>query len=161
MTTAGWTWFVNAETPDEFGPTIFPAYDETESVDANATAPRWSRVKTNDATIAAGVATISMRQVNYQCNDNASDFDIVELCPEGDGTNTLYSSGVSVDVGTYVTRWWQHDYRFAWELGAELHLDMTTPGSYWLRGAAWAPPNGRSAPTKETPNYAFTLRPQI
>ena len=161
VSTSGWTWFVNAETPEEFGPSIFPAYDQTESVDANATAPRWSRVKTNDVTIAAGVAGIPMRQVDYQCRNNASDLDIVAPCDDEQETHNLYSSGVSVDVGTYLTRWWQHDYRFAWELGAELHLDMTTPGSYWLDGVDRAPPVGSDAPSVETPNYAFTLRPQV
>lgn len=167
VTTAAWAWFVNAEEGEDFGPTIFPAYDETESVEARVTAPRWSRVKTNDVTIAGGVATIPVRQVNYQCTDKLSDFDVVALCDYADveGTDpelrSLYSSGLSVDVGTYVTRWWQHDYRFAWELGAEVHLDMTTPGTYWLKGVDSAPPFNGTAPTSQTPTYAFTIRPQV
>ena len=161
VTTSAWTWFVNGE-QEKFGPSIFPAYDQTESVEARATAPRWSRVKSNDITIAAGVGTIPVRQVNFDCTDNATDFDIVALCnTDTNGTQSLYSSGLSIDVGSYVTRWWQHDYRFAWELGAELHLDMTTPGPYWLQDSPNAPPFGGTASTSETPVYPFTLRPQI
>ncbi len=166
VTTAAWTWFINGTTQEEFGPTIFPAYDETESVEARVTAPRWGRVKTNDITIAGGLASYPVRQVNYNCTSTATDFDIVALCEYSDDSAAtddvakLYSSGVSLDVGSYVTRWWQHDYRFAWEIGAEVHLDFTTPGVYWMKELESAPPLGQTATDATTPYYALALRPQ-
>ncbi|MED5370928.1 MAG: hypothetical protein VX899_07950 [Myxococcota bacterium] len=152
--TASWAWYVRGSAkPGRLGAPVFPAYSATESVEANAKAPRWARPKTTDINIVGGLGYFPYRQVNYFCSPNVQDLDVISPCASNQVLPPLYSDGLSIDFGVYATLWFQKDWRVAIETGPELRMDAVIPGA--SLSCNFVDCDG------DNPNYAFTMRPQL
>jgi hypothetical protein len=156
--TASWAWFVDSTRPDNFGPELFPAYNPTESVEAQAMAPRYKRARTTDINVVGGLGTFPYRLVNFDCVADPLDLDVVAPCQAGDNLQ-LYSSGLAMDMGVYATIWWGKSSRWALETGPEVRLDVVTPTEFWLCDRV-AGCNDVNDPFPN-PKYDWALRPQL
>ena len=154
--TAAWAWYVKGTSAQyRLGPQVSPAFTATESVEANAKAPRWRRPNTTDLNLVSGVGYFPYRNVSYFCSPSVLDLDVVAPCIPDQALPDLYSDGISMDFAMYATVWFQKDLRLAIETGPEIRLDAVTPGS------TFGCDRFINDCGPDNPNFAWALRPQV
>ena len=161
---ANWGIFLDADPESDRVTVVSPSYSETASVATDVIVPRWGRQRTWDATFAGGLTFFPMRHVQYLCNVDAGDLDIVSNCgPDtyadligftaGSGMSER-TEGLGVDFTSLATWWLWDQPRIAVEMGLEARIDFLHGGQTWF----WQ--NYNSAAGHSSPTYNFLFKPQ-
>ncbi len=161
---ANWTLFLDGLDESDAVTLVSPAYQPTPSVETDTIVPRWKRNRSWDANFAGGVGFFPYRQVQYLCNVDQTDLDVVADCGPStysdldgftDGTGmTERTEGFGVDFSSMATWWFWDQTRLALDMGLEVRVDMLHSGQSWL----WSDYN--SGYGLASPSYAFLFRPQ-
>jgi hypothetical protein len=161
---ANWAMFLDGDAESERVTLISPAYSEAPSVATTLVVPRWRRNRTWDATFAGGVGAIPMRHVQFLCEVNDADLDVVADCGPSTYTDLFgltqgsgmveRSGGFGVDFTSLATWWFWDQPRLALETGIELRMDIL-PGGQTRLWESYNTSNGLTSP-----NYNLLLKPQ-
>jgi hypothetical protein len=125
---------------------LSPSYLPTELVNTKSVVQKWKRRGTSDWTFAGGVGFAPYVDKRMSCNiasENDVNPSFVRPCrgEVAERFNQMHESFV-LDVSALSTNWAIDDRRIAWEIGAEMQLDLNHAGQTWF----WADAERNSYP---------------